>query len=84
MLVPVLIEEFVAKVVQVPLLFDLHVAVIVSESASLQITYSGGVSGVSVLSSWGDSPVCVGLWFVVNWYHCLVVQFPSVALTYQV
>ena len=48
MLVPVLIEEFVAKVVQVPLLFDLHVAVIVSPSLSEHTTYSWGIGHIPV------------------------------------
>ena len=66
MFVPVLILVLVAKSIHEFELLLLHVAVIVSLSESVQITYSAGVVLTSVLSLVGLSPLCVGSLFVVK------------------
>ena len=60
MFVPVLILVLVAKSSQLPVLLLRHVAVIVSLSLSLHITYRLGMGHAPALSLVGASPDCEG------------------------
>ena len=82
LLMPVSVSYLVHVMPSVALLCQYIVSV--SPSRSVGIMCVVGFSGTCVLVSLGASPFCVGFWFVVNVYVLLRLQFPSVALTYQV
>ena len=68
MFVPVLMLLLVANWFHVSAVLLLHhVAVIVSLSLSVHMTYRSGVVLIPVLVLLGASPVCVGSWFFVRW-----------------
>ena len=81
---PLFMFVSVSYSVHVPLVLLCQYIVSVSPSRSVGIMCVVGFSGTCVLVSLGASPFCVGFWFVVNVYVLLRLQFPSVALTYQV
>ena len=66
MLVPVVMLLFVANVCHDPDELLVHVAVMVSLSVSVQITYRAGMGHTLVAPLVGDGPLCVGALFVVK------------------
>ena len=84
MLVPVVMLLLVANCCHVPVeLLHQFAVMFCPVSLSLHMVYSLGLGHIPVAPSVGDSPVCVGILFVVKLYVVFVQLHPSVRLMLQ-